>query len=395
MPPGKEETTGTTSLWKRWLAHHFPAPFTLRPLTLRFRDPAQERAFSDSRGIDPLFLSRLTLSAGLLVFAAFGILDYLRYPDEHHRFWLIRFGIGAPAISFGLLLCFLPSARRIHDWILFGVAQCVGLSVVLMMIVGSSLSSDRFLSGFLLVLIFNFTAFRMRGFIAVLSGLLLVVMFALGGWLGGYGSQSFHIIGIVTLVIGMAVLTFGAGLSELFARRSFVQEQWLESLAHTDSLTGLPNRRDFMNRLQADAARCDRYRRSLSLALIDADHFKRINDEHGHAVGDEVLRELAARCAEQVRDSDLLARLGGEEFALLMPETDAEGARATCERIQQGLAERPIMVSTGAAIHLTLSIGVVSASGSTCEPDQLMRMADDAMYAAKEAGRDRVVVTKG
>lgn len=394
MPPGKEETTGMASRWKRWLANHFPAPFTLRPLTLRFRDPGLERAFSDSRGIDPLFLSRLALFAGLLVFSFFGFIDYLRFPDDYLRLWVIRFGLGVPALLLGLLLSFLPAARRLHDWILFGVAQCVGLSLVLMMAFGSGLASERYLSSFLLLLIFNFIAFRMRIFIAILSGLLLVAMFVLGGWLDGYGGGSVRTHGVASLLIGMVVLTFGAGLSELFARRGFVQERWLQSLAHTDSLTNLPNRRNFMNRLQADAARCDRYRRSLSLALIDADHFKRINDAHGHAVGDEVLRELGARCAEQVRDSDLLARLGGEEFALLMPETDAEGARATCERIQRGLAERPIMVSTGAAIPLTLSIGVVSASASSCEPDQLLRLADDAMYAAKEGGRDRIVVAK-
>ncbi|MDI1260995.1 GGDEF domain-containing protein [Aquabacterium sp.] len=143
------------------------------------------------------------------------------------------------------------------------------------------------------------------------------------------------------------------------------QHRKLNKLSYTDVLTGLPNRRYFMERLHAEVARQGRSVEPLSLMLIDADHFKRVNDTHGHAVGDEVLAVLARLLGESVRTpTDLAARLGGEEFAVLLPDTSAGEAEAVCGRLHSRLAEHAFEAG-GQTFHLTVSIGVAQCHGQS------------------------------
>jgi diguanylate cyclase (GGDEF)-like protein len=155
--------------------------------------------------------------------------------------------------------------------------------------------------------------------------------------------------------------------------------------AATDGLTGLVNRRVFEERLAAEAARSRRHGRDLALAVLDLDHFKDVNDVHGHMTGDDVLREAALRLASRAREGDVLARLGGEEFAWLMPETDGMEAWQATERARAALAGAPFPVVG----RVTVSAGVsdLSRAGS---PDELYRHADVALYWAKRHGRDVV-----
>ncbi|SEP11241.1 GGDEF domain-containing protein [Aquisalimonas asiatica] len=169
------------------------------------------------------------------------------------------------------------------------------------------------------------------------------------------------------------------------------QKTALERLTVTDSLTGLPNRRAMVQRMEQTLSLAQRNGRPVSLALIDADHFKTINDQDGHPVGDAVLRALAQHLGQQVRQTDLLARIGGEEFGLLMPETDEHGAHELCERLRDSVESLPLPVIRSGPT-LTVSIGV-----ATGHPDRginfntLYLKADQALYAAKHAGRNRVV----
>jgi diguanylate cyclase (GGDEF)-like protein/PAS domain S-box-containing protein len=160
----------------------------------------------------------------------------------------------------------------------------------------------------------------------------------------------------------------------------------LATLASTDELTGLPNRRSFMRRLREEIERAGRHERPLSLVMIDVDHFKRINDTLGHGAGDRVLMGVAATLFRSVRDSETVARVGGEEFAWILPETDGSGAVAAGERVRASLAD----VDAGAAGPVTASMGVCVLSAGMDAGD-LMRCADAALYRAKESGRDRVV----
>lgn len=352
-----------------------------------------ETQFSGRQEIDPIFLGRLALFAGLIFYSLFGIVDYLDYPNGYRELWAIRFGFGSPAILLALAGAFITRDQRVHDALLFAAVQAVGLSLIVMIWWGPGQDIGPHLSGLLVLLVYNFFAFRLRFLIATASGLFILLQFFLGNLIQSYDDPVFVLNGAIFLAVTFLPLQFGAVLTELFMRRNFVQSARLDELARTDSLTELPNRRAFMEALEAAIGRFERYGHRFALLLLDLDQFKRINDEFGHAAGDVVLCRMGERVRATLRTSDLLARLGGEEFALLLPETGQAGAQESAERIRRCLAETDIEIGPGVTVALTASIGVVVAEGESVGPDRLLRRADDAMYAAKHAGRNRVVVS--
>jgi diguanylate cyclase (GGDEF)-like protein len=165
-------------------------------------------------------------------------------------------------------------------------------------------------------------------------------------------------------------------------------KQEMEHLAHTDALTELPNRRYFMRRLQEEAARLKRNGRDLSVILLDLDHFKEVNDTYGHETGDEVLRGVARIICQCIRGCDVAARLGGEEFALLLPETPLEDACRVGERIRAAIEAHVVTVHPKGSFSITASAGVATAgTGGRWDP---LKRADRALYRAKDAGRNAV-----
>jgi two-component system cell cycle response regulator len=170
----------------------------------------------------------------------------------------------------------------------------------------------------------------------------------------------------------------------------------LEALAHTDPLTQVLNRRALTLRLTAELERSRRYESVLSLLLIDLDHFKLVNDNHGHLVGDEVLRGVARLLAAAVRSVDLVARYGGEEFVVVLPETSLEGALIFAERVREQIAEQAFVGAGGRSLQLTVSIGVATFPSNGVEMvEELFARADEALYQSKAGGRNRVVVGVG
>ncbi|MGP1394361.1 MAG: diguanylate cyclase [Inquilinaceae bacterium] len=167
-------------------------------------------------------------------------------------------------------------------------------------------------------------------------------------------------------------------------------EAELNLQAATDPLTALLNRRRFLEIAANELSRARRYERRLSVTMLDIDFFKAVNDTYGHAVGDTVLKAVAKVCAETVRGQDCLARLGGEEFAILTPETGAEGATILADRLREKIAA--IQLGEEAPdLRVTASFGVTERIESDSAPEDLLRRADIALYAAKEAGRNRVM----
>jgi diguanylate cyclase (GGDEF)-like protein len=164
----------------------------------------------------------------------------------------------------------------------------------------------------------------------------------------------------------------------------------VERQAVTDGLTELANRRQFEQALAGEISRAERFGGMLALILADLDDFKQVNDRYGHQAGDEVLRQFAAVLRETVRDVDLPARYGGEEFAVLLPQTDLEGAERLAERLRQAVAERPMTKRPGALVAVTASFGVASFPEAST-PAALFAAADEALYRAKAAGKNRVV----
>ncbi|OOZ73359.1 hypothetical protein BOW49_09315 [Solemya velum gill symbiont] len=178
---------------------------------------------------------------------------------------------------------------------------------------------------------------------------------------------------------------FNLLMSELNQRQKQLQEQ-----ARTDPLTGINNRRQFYRLGEPEVDRSHRYGRPLSLLILDADHFKQVNDTYGHGVGDHILIALATGLEQSLRSSDIPARFGGEEFVVLMPETPSDTANEIAERLRAMVAERIVVTSTGERVSVTISIGVSSLQPEDTDLDQMIKRADRALYRAKEAGRNRV-----
>ena len=165
----------------------------------------------------------------------------------------------------------------------------------------------------------------------------------------------------------------------------------LEELARTDPLTGLVNRRVLVERLQTEVERARRYEGSVTVLMIDLDHFKRVNDQHGHLVGDEVLKQVGDLLVSAVRSVDLVSRYGGEEFVILLPETPSMGAATFAERIREKLEQFPFINAAGDRLSITASVGLAAFPGPRIETvEDLLARADEALYRAKAAGRNRV-----
>lgn len=188
----------------------------------------------------------------------------------------------------------------------------------------------------------------------------------------------------VLLVILFAVLYSRLRLGRLTARE-------LQSMVRTDAVTGLANRRHMMERIENEKLRSRRSRRPFTLLMVDIDRFKMINDKYGHGIGDAVLVEVAQRMQAQVRGQDMLARWGGEEFLVVLPDTDMTGACVVAEKLRLAVSSIPMKIpDQDLPISLSVTIGVAE-----CAPDisvdECVKVADEAMYVGKRGGRDRVV----
>ena len=166
----------------------------------------------------------------------------------------------------------------------------------------------------------------------------------------------------------------------------------LAKLSMTDRLTGLLNRGTWENLVDAEYERFRRYGQATSLVMFDIDHFKPVNDTYGHLAGDEVIRHTAEVTRNNIRQSDSAGRYGGEEFGIILPETDAESARVICERIREAI-ENSTVSTTAGDIRYTVSMGIAQLTETPENYMQWMQKADEALYKAKENGRNKVVVS--
>lgn len=168
-------------------------------------------------------------------------------------------------------------------------------------------------------------------------------------------------------------------------------ESTLRDLAHQDSLTGVANRRYFFERANQEIARARRGATQMSIVELDIDYFKQINDQHGHAVGDEVLKSLCVASQHLLREEDVFARIGGEEFAILLPDTNMDRAAVLAERLRHAIADTRFTLSFG-EFSCTVSIGVATLNPADAGIEDCLLRADQAMYRAKKHGRNRVEI---
>ncbi len=195
-------------------------------------------------------------------------------------------------------------------------------------------------------------------------------------------------------------LTYAAMLLSLFlavgifvAWRIYQLHIEADKFAFTDFLTGIANRRHFIQELESEIRRSQRYQSPFSFVMVDIDHFKKINDQYGHHAGDLILQNFCLRCVNALRTSDMVGRLGGEEFGILMPMTDVHEAARVIERLRSEI-DHSVMSDQGEHIHYTASFGLVSVTqiGEQQGLAYLMKMADAALYTAKQQGRNRVFI---
>jgi len=201
--------------------------------------------------------------------------------------------------------------------------------------------------------------------------------------------QRAQLVRTQALALGLFVALLGAAV--WFAAHKRLEARRLGMLAMGDELTGLPNRRALLQRLETELERARRNAQPLSVLMVDADHFKAINDTHGHAAGDQVLRHLAAMLGKALRAGDWVGRLGGEEFLAVLPDASLQHTHAIAERMREAIATAPCHTPK-ATVPVTVSIGAATHRGDAETSDMLLQRADGALYAAKTQGRNRVAV---
>ena len=211
---------------------------------------------------------------------------------------------------------------------------------------------------------------------------------------------------VIVLLAALAVISFitlrfrrlEKALHAEIDRHAQTEQQLMErnqellQMATTDQLTGLCNRRAILQRAQAEIRRASRYQKNLAVLMLDIDHFKQINDQYGHAVGDKVLIAFATLCLQSIRDTDLAGRYGGEEFFILLPEIDLATAILSADRLRITVSQHPFELSDGSVINVSCSIGIAMFQPEQDDLDKLLLRADQALYQAKRQGRNRCCV---
>ena len=186
------------------------------------------------------------------------------------------------------------------------------------------------------------------------------------------------------------ILAFG-----IFGAMVGSREDLLEEMALRDSLTGLFNARYLQMRLEEELAAAKRHRIPVSYVLFDIDHFKQVNDKHGHPVGDRMLQLIGRTILSKLREGETAARVGGEEFALLLPHTSDKSAAMGAERIRDVIGQTTLETDSGHKLSVTVSVGVACATDhATCSAEAIYRLADQALYQAKKQGRNMVVIAR-
>jgi diguanylate cyclase (GGDEF)-like protein len=350
------------------------------PLRARFLSTQKERA---------LPIARIAYLAGAVLMIAFLAADALIYPDGILKTLPVRATCSAAFLTLYFFSRTRNAAKMLHLLnLMASLIAGVGISLVMaMMPRGFELG----VAGLNMV-IFAAVALAPSWRQTLYGGLIIMVAAnVLLIWTG----QGWFSFGLVNIYVApsLALATLLSYFQDKRHLRAFALEAELERRATIDVLTGVANRRHFSETAEREIDRAKRYGNKLCVLMLDIDHFKNVNDTHGHAVGDEVLKVLPGVVTPLLRKLDFMGRLGGEEFAVILVETDADAAVVVAERVRKAIYAAEVR-ALGVHLHFTVSIGCTEICANDPAEDlkAALERADEALYKAKESGRNRVVV---
>ena len=358
-------------------------------LRLRFRDPGLEQQFWHQFQQRHRIQNQIAAMLGLLVFTLFALVDKGVGGSHWQVIWMIRLGITLPVLCVGMIGFFVDRiARRFTGPLVFLVLFVSGISIVFMNTMLPPEYGNLYFTGLLIVLVFGHGFFR-TDFRWPSAAILLVfgIYMATAHWIGEIPAPVL-VTSFFYYVSAAVIMIYTGWLLEKQERNNFLMEHQLWRLAHTDELTGLANRRAFIDHFVNEWRRALRDRRPISLLLVDLDHLKQINDTGGHEAGDAALKWLARTLRSRARrPGDLAARLGGDEFVLLLSGCDHEQATGIALHLAAGGEPAAECGHT-----FTASIGLVSTLPSPdLNLELLLQQADQALYQAKRNGRAQAV----
>lgn len=363
--------------------------------TLRFPRNL-EREYQDYYSTRNAVHARAALLSGILLYGVLAHLDYVIAPASWRTLWLVRLAIVMPVLLALFTVALTASFGRLMQPLLTIACMIVATSVDVMNVLAFEYTGQAYYVGIIITNMYLYTVGRVQWAWAAPAGIANVAIYALSLlFVSDAGVPlmvtSAYFMGS-TLVLGMVAcytIDHMARIEFVHARDLSRVNGELRQYSSTDPLTGLLNRRSGMQRLNEAAARSLRTRRAFCIAIVDADHFKKINDKWGHACGDTVLKSLAALTADRIRGSDVVARWGGEEFLLLFPDTRLAGARIAAEQLRRRVHDLDIR-QEGSTVAVSITIGIIEVQPGE-NPNDALRRADDALYEGKRAGRDRTV----
>ena len=359
--------------------------------TLKFNDKELEKQFIIDYNQSILKLLRIALFTGAFLYAIFGILDSVMVGETKTKIWIIRYLIVCPSLLIGIILTFSRGCIKYLQFLISVLVIIGGLGIVAMLAMIPPPALYLYSQGILLVLMFNYTFLRLRFWYATINFLIIICAFEITSLLINplpphiFINNNFFLISANT--IGMIV----AYILENYARSYYLQNLKLSRLAGEDPLTGLLNRRAFLNRFSEELLRVKRYNREIIFAMIDLDNLKEINDQHGHPAGDEVIVSFAKVLSTNLRKTDIIGRIGGDEFGVILLNPVSEEDLLS---IFRKITKKWISSYKSQEFEPSFCAGCIKISGKSriLDPLELYSKVDQALLKAKSEGRARIIL---
>lgn len=370
---------------------------TRKPNILTLRFPRRlEREYQRYYSERNVGYARLAFASGIIMYALYAYVDYVLSPTYFPVLITLRLGIVTPLMLVFLLFMFTRTFAMLMQPALVLINIVIGLSIDLFNVLAFDEVANFYFFGVMIVNMYLHTFGRIQWAWAAPAGILNVLFCDLSLLYTGQVNSQLFILANYFMISSMLLGMVGCYTIEHAVRREFLhvrrlsgQNAELQEHSRTDPLTGLLNRRSMLERLDEEYARSTRSHRAFSIAILDADHFKQINDRWGHECGDQVLKAIASLMKQTLRTGDIIARWGGEEFLVLFPETRLAAARIAAEQLRRRIAAMSLHYS-GMPVSITVTIGL-SESALDESIESAIRRADEALYEGKRLGRDRTI----